>query len=245
MLNAATTMDARLTGVKDIADILGGGIRAGSLVIIEGESGSGKSVLSQHLAHGALHFDDNAIAYYTSDGNFNDLIAQMDSMALYVLHEFVTDRLRIYPLSSLSAAGNGQESLELLVRYISELPPRFKLVIVDSITPFMAKMNPDAKIELLRTLKELCGKERSIVLTTNTHIFEKGILNRTYLMSDYYLRLRSDEMIIWSGQIENRVIKKLEVLKLRGAEQQGGEGVKFEIRPHVGIQILPFVRVVV
>ena len=243
MLNATTTMDSRLTGVKDIAEILGGGIRAGSLVIIEGESGSGKGVLSQHLAHGALHFDDNAVAYCTSDGSFNDLIAQMDSMSLYVLHEFVTDRLRICPLSSLSTAGNGQESLELLIRYISELPPRFKLVVVDSITPFMARMNPDAKMELLQTFKELCGKERSIVLTANTHIFEKGILYRTYLMSDYYLRLRSEEMIIWSGQIENRIIKRMEVMKLRGAEQQGGEGVKFEIRPHVGIQILPFVKV--
>ena len=243
MLNATTTMDSRLTGVKDIAEVLGGGIRTGSLVIIEGESKSGKSVLSQHLAHGALHFDDNAVAYYTSGGNFNDLIAQMDSMSLYVLHEFVTDRLRIYPLSSLSTTGNGRESLEFLISYISELPPRFKLVVVDSITPFMTKMNPDAKIRLLQAFKELCGKERSIVLTANTHIFEKGILYRTYLVSDYYLRLRSDETIIWSGQIENRVIKRLEVMKLRGAEQQGGEGVKFEIKPHVGIQILPFVRV--
>ena len=37
--------------------------------------------------------------------------------------------------------------------------------------------------------------------------------------------------------------RMLEALKLRGVERQAGEPIKFEIRPEVGIQILPFVKV--
>ncbi len=36
MLGMTTTMDAVITGVRDIAEALGGGIRENSLVLIEG-----------------------------------------------------------------------------------------------------------------------------------------------------------------------------------------------------------------
>ncbi|MFC1983137.1 hypothetical protein ACFLV5_05095 [Chloroflexota bacterium] len=63
MLGVETTMESVLTGVKEIADVLGGGIKTGSLAIIEGESKSGKSVLTQHLARDALNSPQNTVAY--------------------------------------------------------------------------------------------------------------------------------------------------------------------------------------
>ena len=39
------------------------------------------------------------------------------------------------------------------------------------------------------------------------------------------------------------VIKMLEVIKLAGAECHGQKGIKFEIKPRVGIHLLPFVQV--
>ena len=99
MLNAATTMDGIFTGVKEIAEICGGGIRAGSLVLIEGQTKTGKSALSQHLAYSTLRSNGNGVAYYTTKYNVNGLITQMDSLSLYAQHDFVTDRFRIYPLS--------------------------------------------------------------------------------------------------------------------------------------------------
>ena len=62
-------------------------------------------------------------------------------------------------------------------------------------------------------------------------------------MSDYYLKLRSQDVILASGQIDTRVIKMLEVSKLAGAERGGQEGIKFEIKPRVGIHILPFMQI--
>jgi archaellum biogenesis ATPase FlaH len=64
-----------------------------------------------------------------------------------------------------------------------------------------------------------------------------------YITSDYYLRLRSEKSILCAEPVDNRVIemkssriiKTLEVLKLRGFEQQTGKQVKFEIKPGAGI----------
>jgi archaellum biogenesis ATPase FlaH len=89
----------------------------------------------------------------------------------------------------------------------------------------------------------MCIGGRSIALITDTHIFEKSTFNRAYSMSDYYLRLSSNDKILWSGIMEGRSIKTLEVLKQRGIELRGGEKVEFEIKPKIGIQILPFCKV--
>ena len=244
MLTGKTTMEAATTGVKEIAEALGGGIRGGSLVLIEGESKSGKSVFNQHLAYGALRSSGNAVAYYTIDNSAEELIAQMDSMSLDVMHDFATDRLRIYTVGSSNVFENLQKSLQLLVNHISELPARFNLVVVDSLTPLMTRINPVNKIDFLKTCKEeLCVQDRSIILVVDTYVFEGKTFPRAYSMSDYYLKLRSKDVMIGEGQVDKRVIKILEVTKLCGAERQAGEGIKFEIKPKVGIQVLPFVTV--
>ena len=84
MLTMTTTKDANTTGVKDIAEALGGGIHEDSLIIIEGESKTGKSVLSQHLAHGILHSRKNAIAYYTTESSIEELIAQLKDRVVHL-----------------------------------------------------------------------------------------------------------------------------------------------------------------
>ena len=88
-----------------------------------------------------------------------------------------------------------------------------------------------------------CEDKRSIVLALDTHVFERKMLLRVQAMSDYYLRLRSHDMMIATGQVDTRQIKMLEVTKLAGAERRDAEPIKFEIKPGVGIQILPFVKI--
>jgi flagellar protein FlaH len=243
MLGMTTSMDASTTGVREIALALGGGIREGSLVLIEGEAKAGKSVLSQYIAYGVLSSKDSAVAYYTADSSVEQLIAQMDSLSLYINKDFVTDRLRIYSLESEDVY-HAEKSLQLIVGHISRLPTRFRLVMVDSTTPLMERVETVVKMDFLQACRELCEQQhRSIVLVVDSHVFERKTLLRAYAMSDYYLKLRSDDMMLDTGQMDTRVIKILEVTKLRGAERLGQEAIKFEIKPRVGIQILPFVKV--
>ena len=242
MFNAVTTVDPSNTGGKAISDALGGELCPGSLVIIEGEPTSGKSVLSQHLAHGSLT-SGKSVVYYTTDIDYTKQVKQTNSpYTQCLLHHQATDRLRIHLLAPPLAVRDVNRAVELLINHMSELPLRFKLIIVDCLTPFMNRMNQKDKIEVLRAFKEMDRKDRSIVLVTDTHIFENDTLSRTYLMSDYYLRLRSQDTIICQGLMDARKIKSLEICKLRGAEQNNLEKIEFEIRPEAGIQILPFVK---
>jgi flagellar protein FlaH len=246
MLGMTTTSDPGTTGVKDISVALGGGIRENSLIIIEGEAKTGKSVLCQHIAYGVLHSKGSSVAYYSSDYNSETLIAQMDSMSLETSHDLWTDRLRIYRIdltNVLTELTEAEKTLHLIVDHISKLPMRFKLAIVDSPSPLLLRLSKMVKIDFLQACKELCENERSIVLTLDAHIFEPKTQVRAYSMSDYYLRLRSPDMLLETGQIDTRAIKTMEVSKLGGAERLGQEILRFEIKPKIGIQLLPFVKI--
>lgn len=242
MLGMTTTNDPGTSGIRDIAEALGGGIKESSLMMIEGETKTGKSVLTQHIAYGVLHSRGSAIAYYSSEYGSDGLIAQMESMDLETRHEVGTDRFRIYKMDTTNVLRRGEKLLKLIIEHILTLPPRFKLAIIDSPSLFMIRLSPRVKVDFLQACKELCEHDRSIILVIDTHILETKALMRAYAMSDYYLRLKSQDPLLEPGQIDTRVIKMLEVTKLGGAERRG-EGIKFEIKPNIGIQILPFVRV--
>ncbi len=243
MLSMATVNSPARGGVRDISDALGGGIRESSLVLIEGESGTGKSVLAQHIASGVLHSKEGSVVYYSTEYQATTLVAQMDSIALEVGHELVTDRFRIYNISLEDVMEKPEAKLDLLLSYLKELPGRFRLVVIDSPSPFMTRVGPTTKMNFLHQCKQLCDDDRSIVLTMDSYVLEGKSLSRAYEMSDYYLKLSTPDILLEAGRVEQRAIKILEVTKMGGVERRGRAGIRFEIKPRIGIQILPFVQV--
>ena len=89
------------TGSSEIDKKPGGGIPTGSLVLLEGQSDAGKSVLSQHFTHGALNAK-MSVAYYSTENTVKSLMSQMSSLNLDVTDYFLCDRMRVYPLETSS-----------------------------------------------------------------------------------------------------------------------------------------------
>jgi len=245
VLNVTTTREVISTGIREISEELGGGLRPGSMVFIEGESESGKSVMAQHLAYGALtDSDENAVAYYTTENSVKSLIGQTDSMSLSMMDYFLTDRLRIYPLTMRNCYGETQKYLlHILSHHLSRLPERYNLVILDSLTLFLTHVKLLAILDFFQGCRDMCKQGRSIVLLANTHAFKKETITRAHDLSDDYIRLRSEDMLVGSDQVDKRIIRVMEVTKLRGAERPNRDSIRFEIKPRTGIHIIPFVKV--
>ena len=108
------------TSNAEIDKKMGGGIPLGSLTLIEGQSDAGKSVVSQHLAFGALH-SDVAVAYYTAENTVKSLLTQMASLGLDVTDHFLVDRLRIYPLQ-ITREMNTDIIFTRITKHIETLP---------------------------------------------------------------------------------------------------------------------------
>ena len=121
------------TGSAEIDKKMGGGIPIGSLTLIEGQSDAGKSVLAQHLPFGSLGADVGAV-YYTTENTVKSLLAQMTSLGLDVVDNFLVDRLRIYPLHISAREIDSADAFMRLSRHMESLSDTFKVILVDSVT---------------------------------------------------------------------------------------------------------------
>jgi len=227
--------DVILTGVREVDEKLGGGIPLGSLGLIEGHPDAGKSVLCQHLTYGALISGQMAVAYYTTENTVRSLIEQMDSLSLSTLDYFLTDRLRVYPLTLRAQLKDTKKRFRYLVEHFLLLPEHFKLLIVDSITLLVAHSNPVPVIDFFWACKDLCNAGRSILLVAHSHAFDLEVLSRISSLCDAHLKLRLE-------QVGDRFVKIMEVLKVRGADRPTGEIVSFEVEPKIGMRIIPLAK---
>ncbi|RLC95277.1 MAG: flagellar accessory protein FlaH [Chloroflexi bacterium] len=234
MMNEVPAREVILTGVREVDDKLGGGIPVGSLALIEGHSDAGKSIVCQQLTYGALR-DGICVAYFTTENTVKSLIAQMDSLSLHTLDHFLSDRFRIYPLSMRSDITDGEKPLNDLLVHMSRLPAHFRLLIVDSITVLIAHSRQVAITDFFSWCKQLCDEGRSIFLVAHSYAFDEDILGRTRSLCDAHLRLRLEQM-------GDRLVKIMEVLKVRGADRPTGDVVSFEVEPKVGMRIIPLAK---
>jgi flagellar protein FlaH len=221
-----------LTGIREVDEKLGGGIPIGSLGLIEGHSDAGKSVLSQHLTYGALGCSDIGVAYYTTENTVKSLVNQMDSLSLFTGDHFLLDRFRVYPLSIRGDEENTEGRFRMLVKHFQNLPSMYKLIIVDSITLLVAHSDQVANVDFFSACKNLCDEGRTILLVAHSYAFDEEVLSRSRSLCDAHFRIRLEQM-------GDRLIKILEVLKVRGADRPTGDVVSFEVEPKVGMRIIP------
>lgn len=215
---------------------LGGGIPLGSVALIEGTSGSGKSVLCQHYSYAALS-SRSRVAYFTFENSAESLANQMKSIGLDVSRELSTGALRILPLEEPyndSEIEDG-ECLALLAAEIQMLPPEYDLIIVDAITHLASCSSEISVLGFFRACKQVSNQGRTMILVTHTASFEERILVRLRALCDVHFRMSVEKF----GQ---KLLKSLEVAKVHNAELDTGKIVNFDIKPGFGIQISPMNR---
>ena len=131
------------TGNTEIDKKLGGGIPIGSLVLTEGESDAGKSVVSQHFTYGALTSKLSTV-YYTTENTVKSLMSQMSSLDLDVTDYFLCDRLRVYPILSTEDTDSAL-AFQMLLSHFESLPVDITLTrmrLLPSICAWPRMLNP-------------------------------------------------------------------------------------------------------
>jgi len=218
------------TGSAEIDRKLGGGIPAGSLTLIEGQSDAGKSVLTQQMIWGSLHVDCR-VTLFTTEHTIKNLMKQMDSLGLGVLEYLLLDRLRIYPVQMMKGAGD----LEFLLKVMSEAVRRESdsdMIIIDSLTSFVNHVSLESTIAFFEDCKNLCNEGQTILLVIHAYAFSESTLIRLRSMCDAHLSMKIEEM-------GDKLIKVIEVSKIRGASRTTGNIVSFDVEPGWGMRIIP------
>ena len=82
------------SGSTEIDKKMGGGIPQGSVILIEGQSNAGTSIVTQQLTHGALNGGFRC-ALYTTENTSRSLFRQLASLSLDVTDFYLPGALNV------------------------------------------------------------------------------------------------------------------------------------------------------
>ena len=218
------------TGNDELDKKIGGGIPLKSLSLIEGQPDSGKSVLTQQMVWGSLRNNLKAMVF-TTENTMKSLVTQMQSLNLDILDYLLLSRLHIYPLDLKKTRRDLNGGLMPLIKASAD--KGLDLAVIDSITYFVTHASIEEVLSFFEDCKVLSGQGLSILCVAHSYAFDENVMVRLGSMCDSHLRLRIETM-------GSKMIKILEVAKVRGAEMTTGNIVSFDVEPGLGIKVIPY-----
>lgn len=219
------------SGNGELDSKMGGGIPFGSLTLIEGSSGAGKSVLTQQLICGSLH-DGFTISLFTSENSVKSLVRQMRSLDLDILDYLLLGKARVY---HMELSRLGRQAPSLLLQAMQHETGR-DMLIVDSLTLAIGQSSIEDVLSYFEECKRLCTRGNSIIIILHSHAISSELLVRIRSLCDAHLQLRTEE-------VGKKLVKTLEVTKVRGADKTTGNIVSFEVEPGWGMRVIPVSKV--
>jgi flagellar protein FlaH len=213
---------------------MAGGIPEGSLTLIEGQSESGKSVLTQQLVWGALR-DGRQVAYYTTENTTRSLLRQMKSLNQDITDFFLVGRINIYPMRSAPTEDEARTMLRAALEHMTRMTADRDILAFDSLSVFMTSIPEQETLSFFMAVKDLCDQNKTLLLTMHSYAFSEAMFIRIRSICDAYLRLRV-------GEVGNQLLKEMEVSKVRGADQNTGNVIAFDVEPGMGMRIIPMTR---
>ncbi len=229
MLDEEQGLQVISTGSGELDRKIGGGLPLGSLTLVEGESGAGKSTFSQHLMWGVLTMDGSALVY-TTENTVKSLLNQVQSIGMDMTDYFLLDRLRIHALQA-NEFDEPDRAYDLLFKHMESLSD-YDAIVLDSLSTFLTKSTDEQILGFFSQCKEICDKGKAVICTAHSHAFEERILTRVRSVCDAHLKL-----LVEPGASE--LVKTMEIAKIKGAELSTGSIISFAIEPGIGMRIIP------
>ena len=222
--------DVISTGHPEIDKKLGGGVPIGSLVLIEGQSDAGKSVLCQQMIWGSLNNKFKVIVF-TTENTVKSLVPQMESLGLDILDYLLLGWFKIYTIKSSQTKTSVHDTLGSILETIEKYAD-YQLIVIDSLTPIVSQGHDEDALLFFEGCKTLCDKGRTIINVTHTYAFNQDFLIRIRSVCDAHFKLLIEK-------VGDQLVKTLEVAKIRGATVSTGNILTFEVEPEIGMKIMP------
>ncbi len=219
------------TGQREIDKQMGGGIPVGSLTLIEGESDAGKSVVAQQIMHGALSCH-HRVLLFTAENTVKSMNKQMESLGLGITDALLLGWMKIFTIEA-----SKMDQMNTFATIVSGVRafPSYDVIVVDSLTPVIAHTTKDQILSYFEDCKKICDDGKTLINIAHTYAFDEQILIRLRSACDAHFRLRIEE-------VGDKLVKVLEVSKVRGAAKSTGNVLSFDVDPGLGMRIMPMGR---
>jgi len=238
------------TGSDPIDKALRGGLSLGSFTLLEGATGTGKSVMCQHLAYGAL-LAEQGVAIYVQGMTPEELVERMNGLGLDVAPNLKEGQLLIYPLEDFYGVGDGSESgLERLQKHLQKhlqkLPWDMNVIIIDALTHMATQAGSVDCLSFLVECKSMCRLDKAIVICLHTSSFDPEMLARLDALFGTHLSFRVEG---FTQGIQMKTMNVLEIAKVKEAHLRRNNSIYFEVDPELGrsmnmsLKVLPIFKI--
>lgn len=223
---------------------LGSGFNKNSIVLLEGEQGSGKSIFSQRFCYGFCK-QGLDVSYITPEYNSYEFTKQMKSVSYDVIDYIITDKnLKFYSadVNTKSVLYSDVNNRTLVDKLINSSVWNNNVVIIDGFgillnndVMFDKLTNKDARTAIQEFVsyiqKSVFNNEYDplIIITYNPdRVKKQNIFNPLINVSDAYFKLSTKTV---AGNKEN----KLSVKKFNNQYNQVSDVINYYVQPGVGI----------
>jgi flagellar protein FlaH len=207
------------TGNSALDEALGGGIPVGSLTLIEGEAGMGKSALARQIIWEALQ-GGLILTLFTSEHCAQSLVGQMREVGLNVLDFLLRDQLSVYPLNLGRLRAHALQTL----LYAMKWGVRRKVMVVDPLSAAFAHSSAEETRRFFKECKALCQGGSTVIVTLHSYDVTADLLDSIQPLCDVHLKLHPDDEYGASAST-------VEVCKARGNPAAPGTTITLDPEP--------------
>jgi circadian clock protein KaiC len=223
-------MERLRTGIPDLDVVLGGGLLTGSLVVVWGGAGAGKTILAQQICFANAQPDRKAIYYTTLSEPHAKLVRHLEPFTFFDAGA-LDDRIEFIDVTGLAheQPGNGLAPVvDEIVRSTFETRPA--VVVIDSSRALHELGDEDGFREVVYELASRVGHTDTVLMLVGEYTAEEMARAPECAVADGIVELENER----HGPVSRRWLR---VLKMRGANHL--EGVhSFRIGPG-GLEVFP------
>ncbi|WP_457750907.1 ATPase domain-containing protein [Thermococcus sp.] len=205
---------------------LGGGIPEGTIMLIEGDRGTGKSIFCQRLLYGLLQ-NGHSVTYISTQLTTIEFINQMDSLGYRIIEGLIKRKLTfvsLYPL--LVGVSDRRKFLSRLVG-ASELW-KSDVVIIDSLTSILPeRIDVDEIRSFTMHLKRMTSLGKAVIMTAKPDDTDSVALGMLEDVSTLLIRL---SVKVFGGDLKNSAT----IVKYNNAVGIFQKIIPFRVEPRVG-----------
>ena len=222
------------TGNEELDARLAGGIPFPSLIVIEGDHGTGKSVVAQQFIFGALK-SSLKVVVITTESTTLGYIKRMEQAGFPILDYYITGKLTVYS-TQLPGVKWTKEYSRLLPAITSNyMVLRIKyydVFVIDSFSHLVTYSQPNEVLDFFTIARQIVDKGRLVIITVHPQTIKEDLLTRIRAMCDGYFVLKN-------AVVGGRFVKIMNIVKLKGAPTVFDSNITFDVDPAFGIKIIP------
>lgn len=204
------------TGDPGLDQVLGGGLPVGSLIIVAGPPGSGKTILAQQMCFTNATSERKAVYYTTWSEPHDKMVRHLETFGFFDL-DALGDRVEFLHLAEqIGSTGNGSfaPAAEEILRRSFETKP--VIIVIDSSKALHDVVEPDEFRRAIYDLASRVAYSNAVLIMVGEYTAAETPSRPEFAVADGILQLENEA----HGPTDRRWLR---VLKMRGSEVAAGQ----------------------